>query len=339
MIRIGIVGCGYWGPNFVRNFNQIPGSSVVAICDLRQERLEEIRQLFPDIKTYNTVDPLLNDKNIDAVVISTPATTHYAVAKAALENNKHVLVEKPLSVKTADCEDLIRLARNSGKVLMVGHTFLFNPAVRKMKELLDRKTLGKLYYIHCRRTNLGPLRKDVNAVWDLCAHDIAIINYLLGNKPLKASARAARFLSHRVEDVGFITLEYPRNILVHAHVSWLDPKKIREMTIIGSKKMLVYDDTNSLEPIRVYDKKVMKKKYDRPYHDFKEFQLIITDGEVTIPKVNMTEPLKHECQHFLDSIIKNVAPLTDGKNGLETVAVLEAIDKSIKNNGKNTGVL
>jgi predicted dehydrogenase len=271
---------------------------------------------------------------LHAVVISTPAATHFDITMKALKSYKHVLVEKPIGINKVEAEKLINLSKKTKKVLMVGHTFLYNPAVNKMKEIIDKKELGKIYYIHSRRTNLGPLRKDVNAIWDLSPHDISITNYLLGDMPQEVSAYAERFLSHKLEDVGFVILKYPKGVFVHIHVSWLDPKKIREMTIIGSRKMLVYDDINANEPIRVYDKNVMQEAYTKEYRTFKEFQLIIRDGEVNIPKVNMLEPLRIECQHFIDSIINGTEPLSNGEDGLRVLRVLEGIDESIAKKGK-----
>jgi predicted dehydrogenase len=334
-INLGIIGCGYWGPNFVRNFSQIAGVSIIGICDMNPEKLAHIKRAYPDIPAYRDYIRLFNDKKLDAVIISTPASTHHAITKQALKRNKHVLVEKPISLKKEEARELIELSRKSKRILMVGHTFLYNPAVKRIKEIIAQKGLGRIYYIHSRRTNLGPLRKDVNAIWDLSPHDISIINYLLGSMPLEVSAYSQRFLSHILEDVGFVILKYPQNVLVHLHTSWLDPKKIREMTIIGSKKMLVYDDTNTNEPIRVYDKNVMKKRYEKEYRTFEEFQLIIRDGEVKIPKVSIQEPLKIECQHFIDCILNNKQPFTDGNEGLNIVRILEAIDKSIKENNNS----
>ncbi|MFH0935741.1 MAG: Gfo/Idh/MocA family oxidoreductase [Candidatus Omnitrophota bacterium] len=331
-INIGIIGCGHWGPNFVRNFSQMPNIEIAGVCDSSREKLAQIKEVYNNINTYGCYSDLLNNDGVDAVVISTPASTHYKITKEALHRNKHVLVEKPLSLKAKESEELLRISGKKKKVLMVGHTFLFNPAVNKIKEIIKSKELGRIYYIHCRRTNLGPLRKDVNAIWDLSPHDISIVNYIIGRMPLEVSAYSQGFLAHRMDDVGFIILKYPKNILVHIHVSWLDPKKIRETTIIGSKKMLVYEDTNVAEPIRVYDKQVMKKRYEKPYKDFEEFQLIIRDGRTEMPAVSSDEPLKLECRHFIDCIRTNKVPLTDAREGLDIVRILEKIEQSYKTN-------
>jgi len=331
-INLAIIGLGHWGPNFVRIFSQMREVNLCGICDNDKERLKQIKQLYHsnNFKIYSNYKKLLKNNILDALIIATPASTHYKITKDALERNKHILVEKPLSLNIEEAEELISLAKKKKKVLMVGHTFLYNPAVRKIKEIIEKKELGEIYYIHCRRTNLGPIRKDVNAIWDLAPHDISIINYLLEKKPEVISAYAQRFLPHKLEDVGFIILKYPPNILAHIHVSWLDPKKIREMTIIGSKKMLVYDDTNITEPIRIYDKGVMQKRYERPYYSFEEFQSIIRDGEVTIPKVEIAEPLKLECQEFIDCILNNKECLSNGEIGLEIVKILEEVKKNLK---------
>jgi predicted dehydrogenase len=328
-IRIGIIGCGHWGPNFVRNFSQMPEVEICGVCDLSQERLASIRNLHKGTKTYTDYGAFLRKAKLDAVVISTPAATHFAVAREALARNLHILVEKPLSVNAGQAEKLVKMAGDAGKVFMVGHTFLYNPAVKKIKAIIASKELGKIYYIHTRRTNLGPLRKDVNAIWDLSPHDISIINYVLGQLPGEVSAYGQRFLSHGLEDVGFITLKYPKEVLAHIHVSWLDPKKIREMTIIGSKKMLVYEDTDINEPIKLYDKSVMKKRYEKEYRTFRDFQLIIKNGEINALKVDMQEPLRIECRHFVDCIVHHRRPLTTAEDGLNIVKILEAIDGSL----------
>lgn len=334
MIKIAIIGCGHWGPNFIRNFNQLPGAEVKAICDLSSDKLKSLKAAYPDVLTYSDYNEILGDSDLDAVVVATPAFSHYKITKQALECGKHVLVEKPLALKLAAARELIDISKNLGKTLMVGHTFLYNPIVNKLKEVIQREELGKIYYIHSRRTNLGPLRKDVSAIWDLSPHDISIMNYLLERMPLEVSAYGQKFLSHDLVDVGFAILKYPNDILSHIHVSWLDPKKIREMTIIGTKKMLVYNDIDSDSPIKIYDKRIMKESYDQEYSTFEEFQLIIKDGEVEIPKVELKEPLKMECQHFIDSINNQNEPLTDGENGLEVLKVIDAINESITKKGE-----
>ncbi len=333
-INIGIIGCGHWGPNFVRNFSQMADTCVWGVCDLDAKKTAHIKQLYPSLRIFGDHKNMLEDAAVNAVVISTPAATHYNLAKEALSKGKHVLVEKPVALVIDQAEELVKLAKEARRILMVGHTFLYNPAINKINDIIKSKELGKIYYLHSKRTNLGPLRKDVSAMWDLAPHDISIFNYLLQTKPVKVIARGQDYLQKGKEDVAFITLTYPKKIIANIHVSWLDPRKVREITIVGSKKMLVFDDLNLAEPIRIYDKRVMKKKYKQDYDTFKEFQMLIRDGEVTIPKVKTEEPLKIECRHFLECIKNGKVPLTEGRNGADVLKVLIKIQESIDKNGK-----
>lgn len=333
-INIGIVGCGYWGPNFVRNFNQIKGVAVKYVCDLSPERLSHIKKLYPDIITTKDYLSVLNDKDIAGVIVATPASRHYKIAREALLRGKNILVEKPISMDMNEARKMIKLASAKKKILMVGHTFKFNPSVIKLRGLIKSGSLGKIYYIYSRRTNLGPLRKDANAIWDLAPHDISIMSFIIGKDPLSVSAQGAKYLPHNLEDVAFISLNYPGKILVHIHVSWLDPKKTREIVVVGSKKMAVFDDLNTESPICVYDKSVMKKRFRQDYDSFAEFQMIIKNGKVNTPQIKKIEPLSAECSHFIECIRKNKAPLTDGKDGLEVLKVLAGIHRSLSSNGK-----
>ncbi len=334
-INIGIIGCGYWGPNFVRNFNRIKGVSVKYVCDLSPERLSHIKKLYPDIIATKDYLSVLKDKDITGVIVATPASRHYKIAREALLCGKNILVEKPIAMDLNEARKLIELAADKKRILMVGHTFKFNPSVIKLRGLINSGSLGQVYYIYSRRTNLGPLRKDANAIWDLAPHDISIMNFILGKDPLSVSAQGAKYLPHDLEDVAFISLNYPNRILVHIHVSWLDPKKTREIVVVGSKKMAVFDDLNAETPISVYDKSVMKKRFKQDYDSFEEFQMIIKNGNVQTPQVKKQEPLGAECSHFIECIRKNKAPLTDGKDGLEVLKVLVGIHRSLANNGKN----
>lgn len=333
IMQIGVIGCGYWGPNFIRIFNQLKNTTVKYACDLNPLRLLRIKNLYPHIITTPHYLEVLQDVDIDAVVVATPVTTHYKIVKDAISFDKHTLVEKPISMHINEAQELIRMAKANQKILMVGHTFKFNPGIRKLKWLIDNNKLGNIYYIYSRRTNLGPLRKDVNAMWDLAPHDISIVSYLLDSQPLDVTARGQRFLEHALEDVVFITLTYPENIFVHLHVSWLDPRKVREITVVGSKKMAVFNDLNTELPISIYDKSVMKKKFKQDYDSFREFQMIVKDGKVTTPQIKKKEPLLLECSHFVDCIIKNNTPLTDGEDGLEVLKVLRALQVSLSSNG------
>ncbi len=333
-INIGIIGCGHWGPNFIRNFSQLPGSRVWGVCDLDRKKLNHIRRLYPRVKTFADYKKILDSVYVDAVVISTPAITHYALTKEALNKGKHVLVEKPMSLNIKEAQELIVLSRDKKRILMVGHTFLYNSGINKLKELIKNKTLGRVYYLHSKRTNLGPLRKDVSAMWDLAPHDIAIFCYLLDEMPLEIIARGQDYLQKGKEDITFITLTYPDKIIVNIHVSWLDPRKVREITVVGSKKMAVFDDLNTNEPVRLYDKRVIMKKYKHDYDSFKEFQMLIREGEVIIPKISLEEPLKSECRNFLECVQKNAVPLSDGVNGLRVLRILTAIQESLDKKGK-----
>jgi predicted dehydrogenase len=333
-INIGIVGCGYWGPNFVRNFSQIKGVSIKYVCDLKPERLSHINKLYPDVVTTRDYLHILRDEDIVAVVVATPASSHYRLAKKALLYKKNLLIEKPIAMNIDEAKELINLAARKQRIIMVGHTFKFNPSVIKLRELIISGSLGRIYYIYSRRTNLGPLRMDANAVWDLAPHDISIVNFVLDRSPLSVSAQGAKYLAHNLEDIAFISLNYPNDILVHIHVSWLDPKKTREMVVVGSKKMAIFNDLNAETPICVYDKSVMKRRFKQDYDSFEEFQMIIKDGKVQTPKVKKVEPLDIECRHFIDCIRKNKTPLTDGRDGLEVLKVLIGIHHSLANRGK-----
>lgn len=337
-LAIGIIGCGYWGPNFVRNFNSLKGSYVKYVSDLSTERLSHIKKLYPDVLTTHDYRRILKNRDIDAVVISTPAHRHHSIARDALLNNKHVLVEKPITTKVAEAKDLINLAKDKKLTLMVGHTFKFNPGVNKLKSLIESKKLGKIYYIYSHRTNLGPLRKDVNAMWDLAPHDISIISYLLNSQPLDVSAKGNKFLEHDLEDVVFMNFNYPHNIFVHVHVSWLDPRKVREIVVVGSKKMAIFDDLDSKHPVKVYDKTVVKKHFKQSYDTFKEFQMIVKEGSTTAPAVVFKEPLRIECEHFLCCIKANKVPLTDGVDGLNVLKALIAVQRSLSSGGNSVSI-
>lgn len=338
-VKIGIIGCGHWGPNFVRNFSQMPHVKVSSVCDINPQRLHHIKQLYPAIKTFTNYRYILNDSDIDAVVIATPAVTHYTLTKELLLNNKHILVEKPIAMNIAEAEELIRLSIKKRRILMVGHTFMYNPAVKKIKEYIEKGEVGRVFYLHSRRTNLGPLRRDVSAMWDLAPHDISIFSYLLNANPIEVIARGQYYLQRDKEDVAFINLIYPKNIIANIHVSWLDPRKVREITVVGSKKMVIFDDLNLNEPVRLYDKRVMKKKYKQDYDSFEEFQMLIQEGEVIIPVVKIEEPLKIECRDFLECINENKNPLSDGGSGLNILKVLIAIQESLEKKGEAVSII
>jgi len=333
-INIGIIGCGHWGPNYIRNFSNIEGCNVKIVCDLSGQHLARVKKRFPKVETTRNCSKIFNNERIDAVVIATPATTHYGLIKKALRKKKHILVEKPFVTNVKDGEELIGLSRKINKVLMVAHTFLYNPAVRSLKKYLQSKALGKIYYLHSKRTNLGPLRQDVSATWDLAAHDISIFSYILSSEPVQAMARGGDYLQKGKEDVSFISLIYPKNIIANIHVSWLDPRKVREITVVGSKKMALFNDLETKEPIRIYDKRVMKKRYKQDYSSYREFKMIIKEKGEKVPKIQTQEPLKVQCNHFINCVRNNKKPLTDAANGLEVVKVLCAVEESIRRKGK-----
>lgn len=333
MLRVGIVGLGYWGPNLVRNFFQIKNSELYSFCDIDEKRLKRMADLYPVKKLYTDYRHMLKNPKIDAVVIAAPAKTHYSLAKAALSCNKHVLVEKPLAFSSEDARKLIKLAKEKKKILMVGHTFEFNPAVIKIKECIMNGELGDIYYIYSTRLNLGRVQEDINAMWSLAPHDISIINFILRCSPCKVRAYGSSYINKKVEDVVFMNLEFKNNIMANIHVSWLDPSKIRKMTVVGSKKMLIYDDVDNEGKIKIYDKGV--DRLVSGYRPYAEYQTRLRAGDIVIPKLESYEPLFKECEHFIDCILSNKRPSTDGKNGLRVVKILEMAQMSLKQNGEN----
>jgi predicted dehydrogenase len=325
-VNIAQLGAGYWGPNLIRNFIQVDGVNEFTVCDLNSDRLDKMKQLYSGIKVTQSPDHILNNPNIDAVIIAIPAPLHYNFAKKALLARKHLLVEKPLAMTSQQAKELMDLAKEKGCVLMVGHTFLYNAAVHKAKQYIDNGDLGKIYYILSQRLNLGRVRQDINALWNLAPHDISIILYWLGEKPSAISARGLTFLQDGIEDVVFMDMEFPSGRAAHVHVSWLDPSKTRKIVIVGSKKMLVYDDVSSDAKIMIYDKGIDKKRIIRNLPDIESyghFQIMPRSGDIYIPKIDFKEPLRQECQHFIDCIQNGTPPLTDGQNGFDVVSILE----------------
>ncbi len=302
-------------------------------ADLSAERLKMIQKLYPSIQVTTNYKDILQNKDIDTVCISSPTNTHFALTKEALEHQKHVLCEKPLTMDPEECQQLKALADQQKKILMVGHVFLFNEGIMQVKKCIQSGELGRIYYAHSERTNLGPFRYDVNALWDLAPHDIAIFNYLFDTAPLAVSGRGEKYLGNSLEDVAFATLDYPNKVLVSIHVSWLDPKKVRQITIVGDKKMLIWDDLDNIGPIRVYDKHV--ERTATFYETYGEFQLLSREGSIMIPKVGINEPLKNQGQYFMDCIEKNVPPnIADAQKALDVVKTLCAIQESMNEQGK-----
>ncbi len=331
MVRLAIVGCGHWGPNYLRILQLIEGVEMVSVCDRKEEALQKVRRQYPHLQTVADFSSILSNSKIDAVIIATPASAHAPLVKEALRAGKHTLVEKPLALKVEEAEELVELSAARKRVLMVGHTFLYNPAVRKMKECVDRGILGKIYYLQSARTHLGLIKNDVSAVWDLAPHDISIFSYLLGKGPHRVSAVGSSHLNEKLHDVAFLNLFYDHNVLGNIHISWVDSNKLRQVAVIGSKARILFDDLNPLERIRIFEKGV---SLDKPYSTFGEFQLLLRDGDIVSPKIEPEEPLRNVCLEFLDSIATGNRPLADGRNGLEVVRTMCAIEKSIERNGE-----
>ncbi|HDP70015.1 MAG TPA: Gfo/Idh/MocA family oxidoreductase [Actinobacteria bacterium] len=335
-INVAVVGLGYWGPNLVRNFNGIPNVSLIACCDLSEENLRKINQLYPSVKTTQDYNEILNDLNIDAIVVATSAPTHYDLAKQALIHDKHVYVEKPLTLESATSTELVDLAEKRNRILMVGHLLEYHPAIRKIKSYIDSGEIGEVYYLYSQRLNLGKVRRDENALWSLAPHDISVILYLLDMEPVEVTTRGESYLRDGIEDVVFCSLHFSNGVMAHMQLSWLDPHKIRKLTIVGSKKMVVFDDMESAEKIKIYDKGV-EGLGNQDYKSYGE-DLTLRFGDIVMPSINMKEPLRTECMHFIECIMERKIPLSDGRDGLRVVKVLEAAQKSLKNGGIPTKI-
>jgi predicted dehydrogenase len=333
MIRVGVIGYGYWGPNIVRNFQQAEGSSVVAVCDKSDKSLRRAQQAYPELRVSSNADDLLTATDIDAIAVVTPVWTHFELAKKALENGKHVFVEKPFTSSTAQAEELIELAERKNLKIMVDHTFLFTGAVRKIRGLIDDGTLGPLYYYDSTRVNLGLFQHDVNVIWDLAPHDLSIMDYLITEKPEAIVATGEGHLNG-LADVAFITIYYPNNMIGHLNVNWLSPVKVRTTLIGGEKKMLVWNDIEADEKIKVYDKGVQFTTGEAVYQQLVSYRT----GDMWSPKVEQVEALKDEAAYFIECITENKRPFNDGQAGLRVVRMLEAADKSLQQKGKIFGL-
>ena len=328
---VAVVGLGYWGPNWVRNFQQGQFAKRIVACDLDETRRAHVSQLYSDLETTSRFEDILSDPDIEGIVVATPVSTHYSMARRALEANKSVLVEKPLATSSQEAEELLKLARERKKILMVGHTFEYSAPVLKMREIIASGEMGDVFYVSSVRANLGLFQRDVNVTWDLATHDISIILSLMGGRmPEAVSCQGESHYGNGVEDVAMLTLRFERNIIAFVHVSWLDPDKIRRTTVVGSRKMLVYDDLATQEKIRIYDKGVTAQKY---YDTFGDFQFSYRYGDIKIPRIEEREPLRCECEHFVKCIRTGATPTTDGANGLRVVSVLEAANYSLRRGG------
>lgn len=332
---VAVIGCGYWGMNYVRIFNELTESRVVAVCEQSPDRLKEVARRFPNVYLTTQVDDVISQPDVQGVVVCTEATSHFNVTRRSLLAGKHVLVEKPLTTTSTHAEKLIELAESHSATLMVGHTFIFNAGVRKVKEYVQHET-GRVYYLYARRTNLGPIRRDVNALWDLAPHDIAIFNYLLDSTPEWVSAIGGKVLGNCRDDVGFVSLGYPDNVLGHVHVSWADPDKAREVVVVKSDRRIVFNDLNGPEQVRVFEKGV--SPVDEEPLNYGEFRFQIRDGDIISPRIEPVEPLKNQCRHFLECIRTGKRPMSNGIHGRDVVRVLEAINRSIERKGMQVPV-
>lgn len=338
-VEVGVVGVGYWGPKLVRNLHEADGALLRWVVDRDAARLERIGQQYPSVRMSPSFDDLL-ESTAEAVIIATPIRTHYALAKAALLAGKHVMVEKPLAASSRECDELIEIAETRGLTLMVGHTFEYNPAIQALREIVASGELGDIFYVDSARLNLGLFHRDVNVVWDLAPHDLSIFLHILQRDPIAVSARGAAHIQAGVHDVAFVDLWFPGNILGNIHLSWLNPCKVRSVTVVGSKKMVVCNDLEDVEKIRIYDKGVtLPYETDHlPFETdrFQDFHLSYRYGGVTIPHIPFEEPLRSQCAHFLDCIRTGRRSQTDGRVGLKVVRLLEAADVSLQQGGART---
>jgi predicted dehydrogenase len=331
MIKIGVIGYGYWGPNLVRNFMTASGSAVTRVCDLREERLSSLEKIYPGLKTCTDSTELINDPQIDAVVIATPVSSHFDLALAALQAGKHVLVEKPLAARSDQARKLVDEANARNLVLLVDHTFVYTPAVRKIRELITLGALGQIYYYDAVRVNLGLFQHDVNVIWDLAIHDLSIMDCVLPDKPTAISATGISHVPGQPENVAYITLFFQSAQIAHVHVNWLTPVKVRHTLIGGSEKMILYDDLEPSEKLKVYDKGIsVTPGPEDVYKMLVSYRL----GDMWAPQLDNTEALQTEARHFVDCIETNKQPETDGAAGLRMVNMIEAAETSLRDRGR-----
>ena len=331
-VTVGVIGLGHWGPNVVRNFADNSRVNLKYVCDLSEETYGRVKKfLDEDCRFTNDASDIIDDGEIDAVAVVTPATTHYDIVKKALQAGKHVFCEKPLSLEVKECEDLCDIAQGKNLKLMVGNTFLYNNGVRKLKELYDGGDLGDIYYMVSTRTHLGLIRKDVNAIWDLATHDVAIMNYLMGESPVRVSAVGTTPLGLENMDVGFLTLYYSKGIIGNIHVSWVNSNKERVVCIIGSRARAVFDDLNNLEPVKIFNKGIGFT--DRVEPEFGDFRFLLRDGDIISPKIDMWEPLKFMVNEFVEVVADNKKTVSDGRFSVEITKTIVAAQESAKLGG------
>ena len=332
MIKVGVIGYGYWGPNLVRNFHKVENCEMVAVADFDPKRLQLANTSYPALRVTANPEELLNDSRIDAIVIATPVSTHYELAKKALINGKHVLVEKPLAATVTQAQELIELGQKHRRTLMVDHTFIYSGPVRKIHELIKRGELGEVYYFDSVRVNLGLFQHDVNVVWDLAPHDFSIMDYLIGKDPVSVAAIGAHHINYAekaLENIAYVTISFDNQVLAHFHLNWLSPVKIRRTLIGGSKKMIIYDHLDPDNQVKLFNKGVAVKEREDIHKTLVQYRI----GDMFAPKIDQTEPLEIMCRHFIDCIENNRTPITDGVNGLRVVKLLDACDRSMAEGG------
>ncbi len=335
-VGVAIVGAGYWGPNFIRNFSTIPESTIQYVCDLDKKRLKKINQLYPNIKTTTKFQDVLNSKKVQGVIIATPVKTHFPLAKMALEAGKHVLVEKPMTAKVEDAKVLVSIAEKKKTVLMVDHTFVYHPAVQKMKQLILKKEIGELFYFDSVRTNLGLFQNDTNVLWDLATHDLSIMDYLLNQNPTEIIAIGASHIRKDIENVVYVTVRYPGSLLGHIHVNWLAPVKLRTILLSGYQKMIAYNDMEPIEKIKIYDRSI-RYKQNQENISWSKYRYRV--GNIESPHIGDEEALHVLCEHFVECILGNAKPITGGEAGLRIVTMLEAAQQSLTKNGQPVPML
>lgn len=335
VVNVGVVGCGYWGPNLIRNFRSLQDCKLKAVCDMDEERLAHMESLYPGVETTRDVDALVGDAEIDALVIATPVFLHHELGMKSLKAGKHTFIEKPMAASSEQCRELVSTARDGKLTLMVGHTFLYSSPIRKIKEIVDSGDIGEIRYISSRRLNLGLFQKDINVVWDLAPHDLSIIVYIMDDTPSELNCQGKANVTPGIEDVTNLTLFFEQGGFATVHNSWLDPKKVRDMTIVGTKQMIAYDDLEPLQKIKIYDLRV-----DTPphYDTFAEFQYSYHYGDMCAPYIKQEEPLRVECQHFIDCIKDGTSSLTCGEHAWEIVRILEAASRSLADNGSRVKI-
>ncbi len=329
MINMGLVGCGYWGPNYIRVLNALKEARLRYCCDLNKANLVKIKRQCPDIRTTTDYGSIAKNPAVDAVIITTPGDSHYKIAKSCITNGKHVLVEKPFVSTSKEAMELIRIARKEKVVLMVGHIYEYHPGIMKLKEIIEKGTLGEIFYGHAERAGLGPIRKYANVLWDLATHDIAIALYILNEFPREVDAVGGCYLQKKVDDIVFLNLRFPSGAIYNIYASWIAPEKIRKTTVVGSKGMSVFDDVNKAATLRIYERTIHREFLDST-PEYTDHQLMVTIGDSYLPEIEESEPMANQVRHFLECIVKEKAPLTDGEDGLRVVRILEAAQTSLK---------